>query len=227
MEPRAPLPISAAAGPTASSASVVHAAEPTAADTVGCPAIVALSEDHALLQALTVAIIEQAPVVTSPSVDRFIDQLVANSAEVALIDAATAPAPLTDFILTLRRQFPHLLVVLAGSAQLQTELAAQIADGTIFRFAHKPASAQRLKLFVTAALQSAARSNRRASSRAQGAQTPDQSHSAGTRAGVPSGAGRAGRSPWLWPLLLTATALGALAIGWFASGYAPHRHPLP
>jgi TonB family protein len=35
---------------------------------------------------------------------------------------------------------------------LQNQFAAQLADGTIFRFAHKPASAQRLKLFVDAAL---------------------------------------------------------------------------
>ncbi|MGH8141504.1 MAG: hypothetical protein ACREU2_03145 [Steroidobacteraceae bacterium] len=191
---------------------------------MGCPAIVALSEDHTLLQALTVAIIGQAPVVTSPSVDRFIDQVVANSADVALIDAATAPAPLHDFIMMLRRQFPHLLLVLAGSAQLQTELTAQIADGTIFRFAHKPASAQRLKLFVSAALQSAALNNRRASSRAQGADG-SEARPAAKQAGA--GPARAGKFSWLWPLVLTATALGALAIGWFVSGYAPHRHPLP
>jgi hypothetical protein len=219
MEPRAPLPISAAAGPTVP-------AVPVAAGVGGCPAIVALSEDHTLLQALTLAVIEQAPVVTSPSVDRFIDQLVANGSDVALIDAATAPSPLGDFILTLRKQFPHLLVVLAGSAQLQTDLAARIADGTIFRFAHKPASAQRLKLFISAALQNAARDTRRAARRAQGGTVaPKELRTVGTPAPVTPAP--AARPAWLWPLVLAATALGALALGWFASGHLPHRHPLP
>jgi TonB family protein len=115
-------------------------------------AIVALSEDPMLLEALTMAAIDQAAVVTSPSADRFADQLVANAAAVALIDAAAAPAPLDEFVANVHRQFPQLLLLLAGPALLQNQFAAQIADGTIFRFAHKPASAQRLKLFVDAAL---------------------------------------------------------------------------
>jgi TonB family protein len=115
-------------------------------------AIVALSEDPLLLEALTLAAIDRAAVVTSPSADRFADQLVANAAAVALIDAAVAPAPLDAFIATVHRQFPQLLLLLAGPASLQNQFSAQIADGTVFRFAHKPVSAQRLKLFVDAAL---------------------------------------------------------------------------
>jgi len=115
-------------------------------------AIVALSEDPLLLEALTAAAIGHAAVCTSPSADRFADQLVANAAAVALIDAAVAPAPLDEFIANVHRQFPQLLLLLAGPALLQNQFAAQLADGTIFRFAHKPASAQRLKLFVDAAL---------------------------------------------------------------------------
>jgi TonB family protein len=115
-------------------------------------AIVALSEDPLLLEALTAAAIGQAAVCTSPSADRFADQLVANAAAVALIDAAVAPAPLDEFIANVHRQFPQLLLLLAGPALLQNQFAAQLADGTVFRFAHKPASAQRLKLFVDAAL---------------------------------------------------------------------------
>ena len=223
MKPRAPLPISAAAEPAAPTVPIapIARAAPSAA---ASPAIVALSEDHTLLQALTLAVIERSAVVTSPSVDRFIDQLVSNSAEVALVDAATAPSPLGAFIMTLRRQFPQLLVVLAGSAPLQSELSALIADGSIFRFAHKPASAKRLGLFVTAALQSAALNRHRASSRtARAAVAPVEQHAAAARTHRTGAA----RPPWMWPLVLAVTALGALAIGWFASGYVPHRHPLP
>jgi FixJ family two-component response regulator len=212
-------------------------------------AIVALSEDDALLRALTVAIVEQAAVVTSPSVDRFIDQLAANRAQVALIDAAAAPAPVDGFMARLHRQFPGVAIVLTGSAQLQTELSAQIADGTIFRFAHKPASAQRLKLFIHAAL-------RRSQERAAAGEPAKPSETATATAPVRAGAGSgkqgravtaaAGRSEdgyrerttrhgearsawpgWLWAMI--GLALGALSVvAWLATGHAlPMPHPRP
>jgi TonB family protein len=145
MKPRAAPPAPAAAGRAASPA--------VAADAIRAPlSIVALSEDPMLLEALTLAAVDQASVVSAPSADRFADQLVANTAAVALIDAAVAPVPLDGFIATVHQQFPQMLLLLAGPASLQNQFSAQIADGTIFRFAHKPASAQRLKLFVDAAL---------------------------------------------------------------------------
>jgi TonB family protein len=119
----------------------------------GAPcAIVALADDPLLLEALGGALTGASAVTSSPSADRFIDQLVANVAGIALIDAASVASPLKSFLLTLREQFPQLLLLLIGPAHLQTELNAQIADGTIFRFVHKPASSQRLKLFIDAAL---------------------------------------------------------------------------
>jgi DNA-binding NtrC family response regulator len=217
MEPRAPLPLSAAAEPAPAAAAASWAADHGV--------VVALSEDHALLQALTLGVIEQAPVITSPSVDRFIDQLMANRAEVALIDAASAPAPLEQFVSALHQQFPRLLVVLAGSAQLQTSLSAQITDGTIFRFAHKPVSAQRLKLFISAALQSATLRSRRAAAGVAGTTDAAQERGVGGASARSSLAG--GSRRWLWPLMLAATAAGALVLGWLASSYAPHRPPLP
>ncbi len=32
---------------------------------------------------------------------------------------------------------------------------------------------------------------------------------------------------WLWPLLLTLTALGSMVVGWYASSFASQRHLLP
>ncbi|MFI4914568.1 MAG: hypothetical protein ACHQAR_05200 [Steroidobacterales bacterium] len=116
------------------------------------PHLIALSEDPALLEALSA--ITQLPVdlCLSPSVDRFIDQIVANAGALALIDAAAAPADLREFIVQLRRQFPALVILVAGSGHLQAPLTAALNDGSVFRFVHKPASAQRLTLFVEAAL---------------------------------------------------------------------------
>jgi TonB family protein len=189
-------------------------------------AIVALSEDPLLLEALTVAAIEQAAVVTSPSADRFADQLVANAAAVALIDAAAAPAPLDEFIANVHRQFPQLLLLLAGPALLQNQFAAQLADGTLFRFAHKPASAQRLKLFVDAALL------RRQALIDQAAGAP---LAAGTAVAEARGAnpfGNSGRRrPW-WivtsmAVLLIAAAVGAVLWRQPLLSWLPAQAPAP
>jgi TonB family protein len=114
--------------------------------------IVALSEDPVLLEAITNAALDWGSVIASPSPDRLVDQLVASGAELALIDSAVSPAALADFLDSLHRQFPRLQILVAGPGTVQHQIATQISDGTVFRFAHKPASAQRLKLFVDAAL---------------------------------------------------------------------------
>jgi len=205
-ESRVPLPTSAIAEPTAPRHAHTARTATAGAPVAGRPVIVALSEDPSLLQALTLAVIEQVSVVTSPSVDRFVDQLVANASEVALIDAATAPSPLAEFILTIRRQFPQLVLVLAGSAQLQTELAGQ------------PASAQRLKLFMDAALRRGAIATRQTAA-------PDARHS--PDAAEFRSSTTTTRPHWLWPLLWCLTTLGALTVGWIASGHAAHHYRLP
>lgn len=180
---------------------------------VNVPAIVALSEDHTLLQALTVAVIEQAAVVTAPSADRFVDQLVANGAEVALIDAASAPNPIAGFLRGLRGQLPQLRLIVVGRASLQQELRGQLADDAVFRYAHKPASVQRLKLIVSAALR---------------AGRPDAPPGELVPAAGTGPASRADAPPhWLWPLLLSLLALGAMVVGWYASSFASQRHLLP
>jgi TonB family protein len=171
--------------------------------------IVALSQDPMLLEALALAVVGQASVVSSPSADRFADQLVATAAAVALIDTAVAPEPLDQFIAGVHRQFPQLLLLLAGPAALQTQFAAQLADGTIFRLAHKPASAQRLKLFVDAALL------RRQALIDQATAAPLPGAAAIADANVPALGARSGRrrGPWLLAaglLLAVAAALGGL-----------------
>jgi len=113
--------------------------------------IVAIADDPALLDAIVRAGCERDVVITSPTADRFVDQLVANAAAIAVIDAACAPPPLEGFIERIHLQFPQLLLILAGSATLQAALATRLVDGTLFRFAHKPASAQRMQLFIDAA----------------------------------------------------------------------------
>ena len=140
------------AGPAPGPESAVPASSAARA-AAPCP-IVALSDDPLLLEALAGLGWPGTGVMSAPASDRFIDQLVANSAGsgIAIIDAASVSTSIKSFLATLRDQFPQLLVMLTGPAHLQAQLEAQIADGTIFRFVHKPASSQRLRLFIDAAL---------------------------------------------------------------------------
>jgi periplasmic protein TonB len=133
-------------------AEAASAAAPHAAGSAPACAIIALSDDPLLLEALSGAARADSPLISAPSTDRFIDQLVAHGAGIALIDASSVSAPLKGFLVTLREQFPQLVLLLAGPAHLQTQFTAQLDEGTIFRFVHKPASSQRLKLFIDAAL---------------------------------------------------------------------------
>jgi TonB family protein len=207
---------------TAAAAAAEHAAlHPAVAGASRAPlSIIALSEDPMLLEALTLAAVDQACVVSSPSADRFADQLVATAAAVALIDATAAPAPLDGFIASLHQQFPQLLLLLAGPASLQTRFAAQIADGTVFRFAHKPASAQRLKLFVDAAML------RRQALIDQAMGLPLPSGAAAIDSGGQNPFGNSGqrRPRWLMALMvvvLIAAAIGAALWRWPLAGLAP------
>jgi TonB family protein len=78
-------------------------------------------------------------------------RLLGAHAGVALIDAASVPGGLVRLVGNLRIQFPDLVLIVAGSAIDQADLAGQVTDGSVHRFLHKPVSAQRIKLFVEAA----------------------------------------------------------------------------
>src|ERR1019366_6349044 len=151
-------------------------------------------------------------VITSPSTDRFIDQLVANAPGIALIDASSVSTPLKGFIATLREQFPQLLLILTGPAQLQAQLSAQIDDGTIFRFVHKPASSQRLKLFIDSALRQQALP-----------ELPIERPMAGAALRAAAPEPPAGRRGGLAPARLSGAPLAAGAIAWAVGqeGYPP------
>lgn len=163
--------------------------------------IVAIADDPALLDAIVRAGRDRDVVITSPTADRFVDQLVANVAAIAVVDAACAPQPLEQFIERIHAQFPQLLLILAGSAPLQAAFAPRLVDGTLFRFAHKPASAQRMQLFVDAAR------------RHLEAATPDADRASG---GPPIEQDTA-RSARPWGAVLTGSLLlvALLGLGWW------------
>src|SRR5580693_6311961 len=152
MEQQARHPSALPEGQFDSSSVTVTTDNSLGAPTRPAPPIVTLSEDPVLLEAISAAALDLVPVIVAPSPDRFIDQVVAAGGELALIDATSVPDDLASFLESVHRQFPQLQLLLAGPGNVQHQIGTQMTDGTIYRFVHKPASAQRLRLFVDAAL---------------------------------------------------------------------------
>jgi TonB family protein len=72
-------------------------------------------------------------------------------AGVAVLDSAAVATPIEKLTTRLHAQFPDLVLIVAGTTDEQGLLAAQITDGSVHRFLHKPVSEQRVRLFVEAA----------------------------------------------------------------------------
>ena len=77
--------------------------------------------------------------------------LMSQHAGVAVLDSAAVATPIEKLTTRLHAQFPELVLIVAGTADEQGLLAAQITDGSVHRFLHKPVSEQRVRLFVEAA----------------------------------------------------------------------------
>ena len=77
--------------------------------------------------------------------------LVTRHAGVAVLDCGATATPIVQLTERLYAQFPELVLIVAGSADEQGLLAAQITSGSVHRFLHKPVSEQRVRLFVDAA----------------------------------------------------------------------------
>jgi len=77
--------------------------------------------------------------------------LLTHQGGVALIDCVAVASPIGKLIDRLRVQFPELVLIVVGRVEEQATLGAQITDGSVHRFLHRPLSEQRVRLFVEAA----------------------------------------------------------------------------
>jgi len=167
---------------------------------VGAPAgLVALTRDPVLVAALRVLVEDGHRFDFVASDTALTDHLMASTTRAALIDAAAVSVPVAELTARLKAQFPDLVLVVAGTAADQGVLAPQITDGRVFRFLHKPVSAQRVKLFVESAFR----------------------HSDVTPAAVPAPPARSSGGRSRLPLVLGAMSLAivaAVAIWWATRG---------
>ncbi len=114
--------------------------------------LVVLTSDHAFLETLRAALGPSRRLWHVPSADKVGDLLLAGEVGIVVVDAQALDRAATSYISDIKRQFPDLVIVLAGDRGVETGLAGLISSGTVYRFIHKPMSPGRAKLFVEAAV---------------------------------------------------------------------------
>jgi TonB family protein len=173
---------------------------------IGKP-LLALTHDRKLLETLKQVVDPAHEVYAAGSEVDLASALMAHHPGVVVLDIAALATPAGQLAGRLHAQFPDVVLIVAGGAQDQGGLAAQITDGSVYRFLHKPVSEQRVRLFVEAAWRRYA-----------------QAHDlpGGTATAVPARAVR--RAKW-WLLAASLAALAA-ALLWVGRETLP-THPRP
>lgn len=118
---------------------------------LGSAPLMALTQDAKFLLTLKKVSEPGHSVRVSGSEIDFSAALMSQHAGVAVLDSAAVATPIGTLTTRLHAQFPDLVLIVAGTADEQGLLAAQITDGSVHRFLHKPVSEQRVRLFVEAA----------------------------------------------------------------------------
>jgi TonB family protein len=113
-------------------------------------ALLAFTQDPHLLAALRNASTGREVHAVGSEVD-LSSGLMAHHAGVLVLDCAALATPAAALAERLHKQFPDLVLIVAGRPDEQGLLAAQISSGVVYRFLHKPFSEQRARLFVEAA----------------------------------------------------------------------------
>lgn len=162
--------------------------------------LVVLSKDDGLIDTLERVVTADHAITLCISADELAEQILAGRGGVAVVDASACAGPLAALTRRLRQQFPDLVLVVAGDAQHQGELAAQITSGEVYRFLHKPVSEQRVRLFVEAAM--------RRHDEEHAVQAAPPRRPAEPAFGAPS----PGSRRWLLPVALV--ALAGIAAAW-------------
>ena len=114
--------------------------------------LVVLTHDDAFLQTLRDAVCGARRLWHVPSADKVSDLLVAGEVGILMLDVQALNETPTVFVGRIKRQFPDLVLVVAGNREAEISLAALISAGLVYRFIHKPMSPGRAKLFADAAV---------------------------------------------------------------------------
>jgi TonB family protein len=114
--------------------------------------LVVLTRDELFLQTLREAVGGARRLSHVASADKISDLLVAGEVGILVLDAQALNEAPTRFVGQIKRQFPDLVVMVAGNRDAEISLAGLISAGEVYRFIHKPMSPGRAKLFADAAV---------------------------------------------------------------------------
>lgn len=114
--------------------------------------LVVLTGDELFLQTLREAVGSARRLWHVLSADKVSDLLVAGQVGILVLDVQALNETSAVFVAQIKRQFPDLVVVVAGNRDAENSLAALISAGTVYRFIHKPMSPGRAKSFADAAV---------------------------------------------------------------------------
>lgn len=126
--------------------------------------LVVLTDDESFLQVLRDAVGSARRLWHVPTADKVSDLLVAGEVGILVLDEAALHQSAATFIDQIKRQFPDLVLVVAGRREAEVALAALISTGLVYRFIHKPMSPGRAKLFADAAVKKYGEQQRRSAS---------------------------------------------------------------
>ncbi len=110
------------------------------------------------------------------SSDKVSDLLVAGGVGILVLDVQALNEAAARFVTNIKKQFPDLVVVVAGTRESEAELAGLISDGFIYRFIHKPMSPARARLFAEAAVKRFDERRRRIGELSAPPQAPSHRH---------------------------------------------------
>jgi TonB family protein len=114
--------------------------------------LVVLTGDEAFLQTMREAVGGPKRLWHVISAEKVSDLLVAGEVGIVVLDVAAMHEAPHVFVTQIKRQFPDLVVVVAGSRDAEIALAGLISAGVVYRFIHKPLSPGRARLFAEAAV---------------------------------------------------------------------------
>ena len=114
--------------------------------------VVVLTGDLALFEVTRHAVGDRNPSWRAATAADAVDLLLAGRCGVLLLDMATVTTQPATLVEQVVRQFPDVVVVVAGRREDEPVLAGLVSDGLVYRFMHKPLSPRRAGMFLAAAI---------------------------------------------------------------------------
>jgi protein TonB len=115
--------------------------------------VIVLSAESALYESIRSCVGERNPVWRARSAEEAVDMLLLGRCGVLIVDMASVPTHSAPLIERIHAQFPDVVLVVAGSRDDEGALAGLVSEGLIYRYMHKPLSAKRAGMFLSAAIQ--------------------------------------------------------------------------